>query len=74
MAGDGKKTTRNRVKDRLREPSTWAAVAALAAVAAGVPPEVASGVASTIATPQGQATVITAVVAGVLGILLPEKK
>ena len=74
MAGDGKKTPKSRVKARFKEPSTWAAIAAIAAAAAGIPPEITAGAVGALTTPEGQAAVITAVVAGIVGIALPEGK
>lgn len=81
MTGDGVKTSRisDRLRAVVREPSTWSAVAALLAVFIGVNPAgavaVAQGAATALASdPTTQAAVITAGIAGALGILLPERK
>ena len=71
MGSDGKKTVK---RNPFKEPSTWASIAAIAAVASGVPPEVVAAATGSLSTPEGQASVIVAVVAGIIGIALPERK
>lgn len=73
MSGDGVKTD-HRLKDMLKEPSTWAALAAAGAVLTGKDPAKASQVAGGLVDAALSGANPAILLAAVLGAILPERK
>lgn len=76
---DGVKTIHKRIRDRLREGSTWGSIAAIAAAgfasAKGGDPTAAAGAATNLvaALLSGNPIAILTVGAGLAGVLLPDR-